>query len=219
MGIYLQAASGAAPTHVTLETGATAASIAAACRRAGLDFLRGVRAGWDARDLSAWLTGAYAEAVCYVPRGEATLTPIDTPFTLNERLCEARNGALLALDEARSSGSGLSFVRAAIRRREIIPAVDAYGTSFWIPLDRRKMQLRERVLSLFAADYLLRPGEYTGELVVCPTCEAIVFDAKARAMGQCGVHRTSGFVERQHTPVAKASFDESDGAIPLTRMR
>jgi hypothetical protein len=165
MGVYLQAVSGAAPTHLTIDTGTSAAKIAAACRRAGLEFLRGVRAGWDARDLSAWLTGAYAKAACYVPRGEATLTSIEAPYTLNERLREARRGALFALEDARSSGSRLSFVRAAIRARDVIPAVDAYGDSFWIPLDRRKMQVRERVLSLFAADYLLHPGDYTGALV------------------------------------------------------
>jgi hypothetical protein len=225
MGVYLQASSGAAPTHVTLEPGADASSIAAACRSAGLEFMRGVRAGWDARDLSAWLTGAYAEATCYVPRGEATLTPVDTPCKLTERLREARAGVLAALEEARSASSRLSFVRDAIRTREIIPALDASGDSFWIPLDRRKMQLRERVLSLFAADYLLHPVEYAGDLIVCPTCEAIVFDAKARALGQCGAHRTSGFLDRaeilEKVPDSPGFFEdyESDSAIPLMRMR
>jgi hypothetical protein len=222
MGVYLQASSGAAPKHVTLEPGADAASIADACRSAGLDFMRGVRAGWDARDLAAWITGPYAESTCYVPRGEATLAPIDTPFSLAERLRDARAGVLAALEEARSGSSRLAFVRSAIRTADIIPALDADGASFWIPLDRRKTQLKQRVLSLFAADYLFRSGAYIGELVVCPTCEAVSFDAKARAMGQCGAHRTSGMLDRIEIVESASSFFEdyeSDSAIPLMRTR
>jgi hypothetical protein len=89
------------------------------------------------------------------------------------------------------------------------------------------MHLKDRVLSVFAVDFLLRPEDYVGELLVCHVCESVVFDPKARLLGQCGAHRASGFVPRSDEPAEEEVgppppfFEEyeSDSAIPLTRVR
>ena len=51
--------------------------------------------------------------------------------------------------------------------------------------------LAARVLSLLAADYLMRPGPFVAELTVCAACKAIEFDPKGRRT-ICHRHRTSG---------------------------
>jgi hypothetical protein len=239
MSFYLQTYSGTTPKHVTLEPGIDAAVIAGGCRRAGLEFVRGVHTGWDARDLAAWLTGPYAQATCHVPRGECVAriddeespTSFENAPRLQEVLASARTGAISALEDAESIRGRLVFVREAIRDRTIVPATSANGESIWVPLDRRKMNLRDRVLSLFAVDFLLRPEDYVGDLLVCSSCEAVVFDAKARALGHCGAHRASGFMPRHEEPFERIGFEpiepprpffedyESDRAIPLTRVR
>jgi hypothetical protein len=222
---------GSGMAYLTLEPGTLAAGVAAACRYAGTEFLRGVRAGWDARDLAAWLTGPYADATRHAPRGEhAARTDAAEPETarLRDVLGHARSSALAALEEACSSAGGLTFVREAIRAGAVVPA-RVEGGSCWIPVDLRGMHLAERVLSLFAVDLLLYPEDYSGALVICPLCEAVVYDPEARALGQCGAHRPSGLVHRidqvlielPHAPTMDAFFDdyESDSAIPLTRVR
>jgi hypothetical protein len=108
--------------------------------------------------------------------------------------------ALAALQEAQSPDARLEFVRAAIRQRDVVPALDIDGASLWVPLNRRGMILRDRILSLFAVDFLLRPEDYAGELFVCRMCEQVVFDSAARSLGQCGAHRTSGIVARVQVP-------------------
>jgi hypothetical protein len=73
----------------------------------------------------------------------------------------------------------------------VVPTLDG----FWIPLDKPRMHLTERVLSLFVADYLLRPHDYVRDLVVCSKCDAVVFDSAARQTGCCGADRISGFLQ------------------------
>ena len=56
-----------------------------------------------------------------------------------------------------------------------------------------QMRLGARVESLFAADYLTRPRDYTSELFVCHRCECVVFDHEARERGNCGAHETGKY--------------------------
>jgi hypothetical protein len=65
-----------------------------------------------------------------------------------------------------------------------------------VPVDGARVRLRERVQSLFAADYLNAPYTYA-DLFVCHRCEAIVFDEHTKRVGICGAHRTSGTVPRE----------------------
>jgi len=52
------------------------------------------------------------------------------------------------------------------------------------------MRLRDRVASLFVADYLNNPAAYS-HLYVCHHCEAIVFEQGARERGMCSAHLRS----------------------------
>ena len=72
------------------------------------------------------------------------------------------------------------------------------GVRGWAPRDRARLRLRDRVLALFAADYLTRPETYARELYVCPDCMCAVFDETAVGRGKCPLHdRPSGI---RHPP-------------------
>jgi len=159
-------------------------------RTAGLEFLDNVR---DARDLGRWLIGPYRSATSYVFRLEwpaACASEVDTS-TIDAILASAREEVLLALHDA-AWGAGPGFVKDALASSAIVPTVDG----FWIPLDVPRMRLKDRVLALFAADYLRSPRDYQRDLAFCTRCDRAVFDPAARQTGQCGAHRISGFVKK-----------------------
>jgi hypothetical protein len=158
-------------------------------RTAGLDFLHDVR---SARDLGCWLVGPYREATSFVPRLEersidAAAFDLEAVETI---LWTAHEDVLAALRDG-AHGNGPAFVKDALATETIVPTVEG----FWIPLDVQRMRLKDRVLALFAADYLLRPRDYTRDLAFCARCERVVFDPAARQTGQCGAHRISGFLQ------------------------
>jgi hypothetical protein len=43
---------------------------------------------------------------------------------------------------------------------QVEPAHDVYGNHGFIPIDRARMRLVDRVLALLAADYVTRPGDF-----------------------------------------------------------
>jgi hypothetical protein len=156
-------------------------------RTAGLAFLDAVH---DRRDLGRWLVGRYRSATSYVPRQPWSVerSAIVDDAEVCAIVTQAHDDVLAALRAARW-GNGPAFVQDAIRSYTIIPTLDG----FWIPLDAPRMRLRDRVLALFAADYLLRPRDYKS-LAICARCERVVFDPAAGQTGQCGAHRIRGFV-------------------------
>jgi hypothetical protein len=159
-------------------------------RAAGLEFLHNVR---RARDLGYWLMGPYRSATSRVFRLEWLVpsTPAGDEGTIEAILASARADVLVALREA-ALCSGPRFVKDALGSSAIAPTVDG----FWIPLDAPRMRLKDRVLTLFAADYLLSPRDYKRNLAFCRRCERVVFDPAARQTGQCGAHRVSGLFRR-----------------------
>jgi hypothetical protein len=178
-----------AGVEISLRDGVDALLMSAVWRTAGLGFLRGSRNGWTRRELGRWLVGPYRDATSEVPRidaesfGDASRR-IDEE-TIASVVREAREEVVLAL---RNSPH---LVATAMRDHAIVPT----GDGIWIPLDRPRMRLAERVRSLFAADYLLRPQDYERDLTICAKCEGVVFDATARQTGCCGADRISGFLE------------------------
>jgi hypothetical protein len=159
-------------------------------RTVGLDFLDHVH---TARELGRWLIGPYRDAASHVPRlswtcSDAPAFDVAAVDTIVER---ARADVFAALEEARW-GNGPAFVKEAIESDAIVPTVEG----FWIPLDLPRMRLRDRVLALFAADYLLRPRDYARAFAICATCQRVVFDPAARHTRRCGAHRISGFLRK-----------------------
>jgi hypothetical protein len=167
-------------------------------RPAALELLRGAVEGWTAGDLARWLTGPYREGSVPLPRPRvrAQGATID-PRAIVRILRAAREQVLEELHGARWSAGPL-FMRSLVRQRAIAMAEDG----LWVPIDKPRMLLKDRVLSLLAADYLFCPLEYTRRFALCIRCDAVVFDAAARQTGFCGAHRISGFLQVARPPAA-----------------
>jgi hypothetical protein len=196
---YVMAFSGRG--RAVLDDGSTRESVAAECREAALAFVNGVAAGWDKLDVALWLTGPYARATRHVPRGER-VTGIGEETDIADEAIEALvtrvRAQLVASLETAALGEGtLEFAVEAMDRGLVRRALDADGEVVWVPADNTRMRLKDRVRSLFAADYLNDPGAYAS-LYVCHRCETVVLDENAKRLGACQNHkRVSGVVPRQ----------------------
>ena len=203
-----------------VEDDSTRESISEECRDAALSFMTGVGEGWDKLDLALWLTGGYARATRHSKHGERVATPVlavaEIPEPTLENLVVHVRGQLLASLEMAALGLGaLDFADAMVERALVRRMIDADGRDAWVPVDGARMRLRDRVESLFAADYLNAPYTYA-EMFVCPRCETVVFDAHAKQVGICGTHRISGTAPRTvpregDTPVEHSSNESNVG--------
>lgn len=183
-----------------LEAGVTRETVGADCREAALAFMAGVASGWDKLDLAFWLTGPYARATRHAKRGERDIAVDDgeelSEHDIEELVTRVRGQLIASLEKAALEYGSLEFAEEAMERGLVRQMVDDEDRDVWIPLDGSRMRLRDRVRSLFAADYLNTPYAYA-ELFVCHRCEAVVFDEAAKQLGVCGAHRVSGVVPRE----------------------
>jgi hypothetical protein len=186
-----------------LDDGSTRQTIAEDCREAALSFMAGVAAGWDKLDLALWLTGPYARATRHAKHGERVSAvhhhhgPHEIASdTIEELVTHVRGQMIAALETAALEYGALDFANDVVERGLVRSVVDADGRDAWVPVDNARLRLRDRLKSLFAADYLNAPYAYT-ELFVCHRCEAVVFDERAKRVGICGAHRLSGMVQRE----------------------
>jgi hypothetical protein len=178
--------------RTVLDDGSTRESVAAECREAALTFMSGVASGWDKIDLALWLTGPYARATGHVPRGERVAglsadREIDAE-TIEDLVVRVRSQILASLEKAALSDGALEFAVEAMDRGLVSRAADPDGENIWVPVDSARLRLRDRVRSLFAADYLNDPGAYH-DLFVCHRCEGVVFDENAKRLGACKNHK------------------------------
>ncbi len=160
--------------------------------------MRGVALGWDETDLETWRCEQYGKLATQT-RDVFIMTPARISAAavippLSDLLRETRWRAFAALEEAAAGHA--RFVQQVAGERLIARDVQLG----WVPVDRKGTSLRGRVLSLFAVDCLLRPTDYRTLLLVCPRCESVVFDADARAQGQCCGDRIVGSGERPSPP-------------------
>lgn len=189
----------AAAASNSLADGVTRASVSEECRDAALAFMTGVAVGWTKLDLGRWLTGPYARATRHSAHGERTAVSaagaID-PSAVEDVLMGTRARLLAALEKAALSSGALGFAEEAIERAFVRRAFDEDGFEAWVPVDGARMRLRDRVSSLFVADYLNDPMSYRA-LYVCHRCENVVFDERAPRLGMCSAHgRVSGTILR-----------------------
>jgi hypothetical protein len=192
----------------------TVDAVATLCREAGLAFLDGVAVDWKKLELAAWLGGPYRQATRYGDWSRRSLPPPNfdehemlRQAQLDDVMRDARWHVLASLEAVSLPSSHRGFVEVALSAGHVVPRRDCNGLVAWVPVDLRGMRLRERVESLFAADYLIRPKDYVTELTVCHRCESVLFDVEARRRGDCGMHRPSGMAERERRaserPLAK----------------
>jgi hypothetical protein len=182
-----------------LEDGSTRQSLAEDCREAALSFMSGVALGWDKLDLALWLTGPYARATRHGKHGERVAALSEGEMIAEESIealvTRVRGQLLASLEKAALEFGTLDFAEEVVERGIVRKVVDTDGRDAWIPVDGARMRLRDRLRSLFTADYLNAPYTYA-ELFVCHRCEAVVFDERAKQVGICGSHRMSGVVPR-----------------------
>ena len=190
---------GAKAGPMVLEEGASSASLAEECRDAALAFMSGVAVGWDKIDLALWLTGPYARATRHAKRGERVTDvgagDVIDDETIEDLVTRVRGQLVAALEKAALDDGSLDFAEEAVSRGIVRRATTLEGEQVWVPVDATRLRLKDRLASLFAADFLNVPTEYQS-LFVCHRCESVTFDAHARAIGVCATHRISGVVPR-----------------------
>ncbi len=183
---------------VALADGVTAISIADACRDAIVSFVVGSATSWGKSGLAVWLGGPYRLLVRHTPRVEGPPRRSDVvPASVRTQLASqsvegivagARQEVLTTLRLAPENGS---FARSSLHAGYVRRTRDASGRAGYAPVDHERMRLSDRVLSLAAVDYLMRPSDYLALLTVCKVCEKITFDPHTRARGLCQAHAPS----------------------------
>lgn len=143
---------GAEPSR-RLPDGMSVLDVAEGCRLAALAFV--LDTPLTARGLAAWLSGPYRALV-----GAASdHAPVRSDQVVESALY-ARAYVAGVMRGMSHVPSDVSFSYAAMHDGWIERCRDATGRPGWLPVDRPRMRLTERVLSLVAVDYLVRPEEW-----------------------------------------------------------
>src|SRR5450432_441599 len=136
------------------------------CRSAALGFLTNARE-WDKKKLADWLQGSYRPLVIgagyqrkLTPAYGSAPPPAVAQTTIASILENAHAEVLRQLRDLAASSSSLDAGRAFISRNVVTRCLDELGTAGWAPVSHRVSLLSDRVLSLFAADFLARPWDY-----------------------------------------------------------
>lgn len=159
------------------------------CRHAGLTLLDGLASGWDIPELASWMAGPYARAALARPSS----TPTRPPAAASVRptamvLRETRWRLLSALEEAGHASPRW------VSEAKLSGSVRNDAELGWVPVKHDVAPLVRRALSLFAADSLLRPGDYRGRSFVCLRCETVSIGATVRCShGIATDSRSSGY--------------------------
>jgi hypothetical protein len=174
-------------THSSLGIGDTAA----ACRAAGLAFVNRVAHDVDPRAFLAWAARDYRRVTSFdeeLGRPHAIAGVMPDARGLTGVVQAAHAHVLVELEAAALSRGFARFVADCVHRGLVSPSYNDRTERGWTAVDLPEGRLGDRVLSLFAVDYLANPGAYARELTVCPLCEDVVFDAGARERGFCSRH-------------------------------
>lgn len=184
--------SGPLDTVVVLPMGYSGADVARQCRETAVQFVN-ESARWGKPELAMWLAGPYSlltrhlqkEQLPGVMGGTSLLNEIDVRL-VDRILRAARTDVHETLAQICADQSS-SFVLRALISGSVARCEDGCGEPAWAPVGGTR-RLADRVLSLFAVDYLVRPGDYETDLAICPRCSYVAFDAVARRRGFCSDH-------------------------------
>ena len=186
-------------TVVTLPTGITATGIAQECRDAAMVFVASSK-HWGKAELGMWLTSTYANVTRHASRSsEAQVWPVPLLRDIDARLIDrimhsAREEVIDTLAQL-SKDASASFVLRALIAGTVVRCEDSQREPTWAPTGEAS-RLADRVLSLFAVDYLVRPADYDSELVVCRMCGTVAFDAMMHSRGGCDHGASESVVAR-----------------------
>lgn len=167
-------------------------------RDSALAFTEGVRGGWLASDLLAWVDehllrpgrlvvpgGGSLERVCEHDVGTVMIRPawatepagrVDLAISAVPRLLETcRQRVLEVLRKVIETGQ-MDFVNAALFGGRVVRGRESRGHGIWNVSVSADMALSEQILALFAADALERPDDYAHDLSVCDACGAVTIE-------------------------------------------
>jgi hypothetical protein len=183
---------GAFDTVVVLPAGISGADMARDCRETAVQFMNEATS-WGKAELAMWLEGPYALLTRYAKKETVPSLAGDGPLLkqidvrLVDRIIRAAHTEVLEnLSQLCHDGSS-SFVLRALISGSVARVEDGYREPTWAPA-AGTTRLADRVLSLFAVDYLLREGDYDSDLAICTACSYVGFDAVARKRGFCPAH-------------------------------
>lgn len=189
-------------TILTLPEQTGSMAIANACRTTALAFLN-ESLYWGKAELAMWLMGPYGQLTRYVSPSSRRRGGADAPTPPLMREIDARmvdRVIRAAHDEVMSTLTRLSDAEAAasfaftmLASGFVARCEDRGQVAGWVPTSDAR-RLADRVLSLFAADYLSRPGHYEHDLSVCRICKTVDFDAVSHDRGVCHRHGSGMFM-------------------------
>ena len=152
--------------------------VATACRLAAVAFMDTKH--WSKRDLAAWLVESYQFATLrghgggVAPKHHGTVSR-EKLVDLMERV---RDEVRDMLDHVLTGDP--SFAEELVRAGVVAPLKLPNGKVLFVAMNHKGLRLADRVLSLFAADYLMRPQDYRARLSVCDHCHAVSFTGECR---------------------------------------
>ncbi|MEO7111515.1 MAG: hypothetical protein ABI183_13835 [Polyangiaceae bacterium] len=211
------------PPRARLEQGLTVEHIADACRSAAVAFVDGVGAGWEKEELARWLLGPYHQLSMLRLSHESMRSPVvsgvfprSNPggIVVNDDVVRvmwtAREEVLNVIDAfAQGTPNAESFVW-KLQAHEVFARIeDCNGDRGFVPNEAVSQHLSERVLSLVAADYVVRPFDYEDHVAVCQNCGVMTFGPNARADRDCGLHRSPSGI-RPRIEFHEMNLDDAD---------
>jgi len=150
------------PPACRLPRGVEILDVADACRKAALDLV--TMTDTSQRAALEWRDGLYRSLVTIIEPA-----PPRTPLRADEVIempAFARAYVLGVIRGMARAPLDVAFTIAAMQDGWVERCCDSFGRPGWVPVERPNMRLSERVLSLVAADYLVRPDEWrSGALV------------------------------------------------------
>jgi hypothetical protein len=196
-------------TIFELPQGLSVMDIAEQCRETALMFVN-ESAPWGKAELALWVLGPYGGATRHertskrfdsgpVPRTVPMLRDIDARFV--DRFISAAHGEVMeALSNMRDEEFAVSFAFRMMSAEYVVRCEDSEKTPGWVP-STRPSRLADRVLSLFAVDYLARPTDDAEPIVSCHDCGHTTFEGALLNHACCGQRsrHDSGFYESEYS--------------------
>ncbi|HWL89629.1 MAG TPA: hypothetical protein VNO21_27690, partial [Polyangiaceae bacterium] len=98
--------------------------------------------------------------------------------TVVDLIARVRDEVTDALDHVLTGDP--AFADECVRAGFVAPLKLSSGRVLYVAMNHKSLRLADRVLSLFAADYLMRPQDYRAKLSVCEYCRAVSFEKECR---------------------------------------
>jgi hypothetical protein len=191
-------------TILTLPSQTSAVAVAQNCRDTAMVFMED-SLSWGKGQLAMWLMGPYGQITQYThaverstqsgryPRMQAPLLREIDARMVDRVISSARDEVIARLGQMLDGEAEPAFVYDMVSLGFVVRCEDARQIEGWVPSSTAR-RLADRVLSLFAVDYLVRPQDWENEMAVCRKCGIVEFDQVCRARGVCGRHGSGVFI-------------------------